>query len=207
MPNNEPIVDVLFGTSFLQNVIPKPAVYAESETSDKKEYMSVLTGKLKGKDTKFRLSEKHFSKNMLFIGGTGSGKTNTIDSILRDLRDNMDEDDVMIIFDTKGDYKENFFDASRGDAILGNSTQFKENSVRWNIYFEVLCDYLTRAAVNQIDIDKLLDDYDESNIIVNINEIGRSLFEANKSESQPFFANAARGIFCALMLHDIRRVR
>ena len=48
------------------------------------------------------------SKHILLSGGTGSGKTNAFYLILDQLKSKMTQNDVMIIFDTKGDYYNKF---------------------------------------------------------------------------------------------------
>ena len=147
----------------------------------------VLTGKSYGESMSFGMTEPHFSKNVLCIGGTGSGKTNTINTVITQLRAKMTPQDVMMIFDTKGDFARTFYNKAAGDLILGNSAQYRDITQHWNIYREILAD-----------------GWDDKAALANINEIGRALFEKNKSESQPFFANAARGVFGAYLLAMIR---
>jgi len=43
-----------------------------------------------------------FSKHLCFIGGIGTGKSNAIFHVVRQLRQSLGQDDVMILFDTKG---------------------------------------------------------------------------------------------------------
>ena len=135
----------------------------------------------------FGISDSQFSKNMLFLGGTGSGKTNAINTILTQIRSKMEKDDIMIIFDTKGDYADSFYSPEKGDVILGSSSGWKDKSVRWNIYNEILAD-----------------GKDIKTVSININEITRGLFAGNESEQQPFFPNAARGVFSAFLRSMIK---
>lgn len=172
----KPICNVEYGTIFADNRPPKidnPSV--------------VLKGKSHGESLSFGLTETHFSKNILCIGGTGSGKTNAINTIISQLQKKMTQQDVMIIFDTKGDFARTFYNESAGDLILGNSVQYQPITQKWNIFREILAD-----------------GWDDKATLANINEIGRALFEKNKSESQPFFANAARGVFGAYLIAMIR---
>jgi type IV secretory pathway TraG/TraD family ATPase VirD4 len=164
----KPIQEVMFGSRLEDHlpVIPDGAV-------------------VKVKD--FGISDSQFSKNILFLGGTGSGKTNAINTILTQIRAQMTADDVMIVFDTKGDFADRFYSTDKGDLILGSSAGWKDKSIIWNIYREVLAD-----------------GKDIKTVLLNINEIARSLFAGNESESQPFFPNAARGVFSAFLLSMIR---
>jgi len=174
-----PLCDLLYGTRLTDNPLA-----VESDP------WITVGGTYRRKPATICVSQTQLSKNMLFIGGTGSGKTNALNLMLRQLRAKMTPQDVMIVFDTKGDFERNFFDAAKGDLILGNSPQYRKRSQMWNIYEDVLVDGWSDEIVG-----------------ININEISRALFERNKSDSQPFFANAARGVFSAQMRSTIRRAK
>lgn len=134
------------------------------------------------------LSETALSRGLLCIGGTGSGKTNTINQLVSQIKKNLTSNDVMIIFDTKGDFYEEFHD--EGDSIIGNSKQFYNISERWNVFNELT-----------------VDGEDDDKVVVNINDICRCLFKKYESSSQPFFSNAGRGLVAAVMLYLIRYSR
>lgn len=57
----------------------------------------------------FGLSDDILSKHLLLLGGIGSGKTNVFNFIIESLQESMTDEDIMIIFDSKGDYKRHFF--------------------------------------------------------------------------------------------------
>lgn len=121
---------------------------------------------------------------MMFLGGIGTGKSNAFNFVINNIRASMDNNDVMIIFDTKGDYYEKFY--RPGDIVISNDKRAtgKNNVDYWNLFKEVGID------------DRL-----EENIL----EIATTLFEEKiKSSSQPFFPNAAKDIFAALMMHISR---
>jgi hypothetical protein len=59
--------------------------------------------------SKVPLSEDLLSRHLLFLGGIGTGKANTIFQLLSQLRNSMTDHDVMVIFDTKGDYYKEFY--------------------------------------------------------------------------------------------------
>ena len=83
----------------------------------------------------FCLDEKILSKHVLIIGSTGTGKTNLFYHIVNQIKDNMSADDVMLIFDSKGDFYDKFF--STGDVVVGNSAQYRKFSQKWSIYNEI----------------------------------------------------------------------
>lgn len=132
------------------------------------------------------LDDDLFSRHLLFLGGIGTGKTNAIFQLLRQLRSNMTDDDVMVIFDTKGDFYNEFYQS--GDIVFSNDDKSTGPSGKdyWNLFNELVSD-------DQIE--------------VTVQEIGRSLFnnpEQNKGSENPFFPNAARDLFCACVQSLLR---
>jgi len=137
-----------------------------------------------GNTAKVPLSDDLLSKHMLFLGGIGMGKTNGIFQIISQLRERMTSNDVMLIFDTKGDFYNAFY--KPGDIVISNDDKATGPSGKdyWNIFQEI-------DAGSSV----------EEEII----EIARALFyERSKQSSQPFFPNAARDLFTGLMLHFFR---
>ncbi len=134
-----------------------------------------------GNPASFPFSDDLLSKHLLFIGGIGMGKTNGIFQILSQLRNNMTSNDVMVVFDTKGDFYESFY--RQGDIVISNDDKATgpRGKNYWNIFEEI------DAGLNT-----------EEEII----EIARALFfERSNKSSQPFFPNAARDLFSGIMLH------
>jgi len=134
-----------------------------------------------GKPAAFPLSDDLLSKHLLFIGGIGMGKTNGIFQILSQLRNHMTSNDVMVVFDTKGDFYDSYY--RPGDIVISNDEKATGPSGKdyWNIFEEI------NAGANT-----------EEEIV----EIARALFyERSNKSSQPFFPNAARDLFSGIMLH------
>lgn len=131
------------------------------------------------------ISNNILSKHFMLLGGIGTGKTNTFFQILSQIRHSLTQDDVMIIFDTKGDFYNEFY--SPGDVVISNDNTAvgtDGNSNYWNIFNEVAHGEQQYASVA---------------------EIAKSLFyEASKKTNQVFFPNAARDIFMSTMLHFLR---
>lgn len=145
----------------------------------------VLRGRLSnGNPSSIPLTDDLLSKHILVVGGIGSGKTNTIFQLVNQIRESISKNDVMVIFDTKGDYYKNFFQP--GDIVISNDEKATgpSGSDYWNIFNEISDD-----------------DQREENIF----EIARTLFSDKAEKSnQPFFPNAARDVFCASLTHFLR---
>lgn len=168
---------LLYGSSIQSNVLPTP----------KKSKIISLSGEFKGSSNRFDIDEEILSKHSLLIGGTGCGKTTLFFHFVDQLKSKMNSDDVMIIFDSKGDFYRKF--AVDGDLILGNSKMFLDKSVKWNIYKEILADGL-----------------DESSYLLNIHEICKSIFakRIENSTANVFFPNAASDLLAAILIAIIR---
>ena len=126
------------------------------------------------------------SKHIMLMGGIGTGKTNTFYHIVSQLKKQMTDDDVMIIFDTKGDFYKEFY--SPGDIVISNDeTVTGEKCLDyWNIF-------------NELDQGPHLTE--------NIIEVAKSIFaEACEKTNQIFFPNAAKDLFMATLLHFFRNV-
>lgn len=136
-------------------------------------------------DSFFTLNEELFSRHILMLGGSGSGKTNVFNLTMNQLRARNTENDIFIVFDTKGDFYRRF--GEKGDIVLGNSREYRASSARWNLFDEVLSDGTAP------------EDYE-----LNAKEMAASLFAGRGSETQPFFANAARDIFANVIIYFIR---
>ena len=170
-------MQLIFGTSVISNPPPEvgnPTIFFPGQA---------LTGE-KG----FCLNESLMSRHILLLGGSGCGKTNTFRYTAQALRRSMKEDDIAIIFDTKGEFYEEF--SLPGDYVIGNSAKFQNISYTWNIFDEILADGWDAACID-----------------MNAREISAALFHGRGSSSQPFFCNAARDIFRGMLLHFIRQAQ
>ena len=149
--------------------------------------MCVLSGTAKdGKQYQIPFTKDILSKHVMLLGGIGTGKTNTFFQIVSELKNKMNENDVMIVFDTKGDFNREFY--RPGDIVISNDDTATggETLDYWNIF-------------NEIDED--------SQMLENIIEISKSVFaEACEKTNQVFFPNAAKDLFMATLLHFMRSV-
>lgn len=149
-----------------------------------------ISGKCGKQGCRLLMDESMLSKHMMLIGGTGCGKTNTFMFLVDQLKRKMTPNDVMIIFDTKGDYYRKFYNKNK-DCIITTDSKFKEKTEIdvWNIFSEIL-----------------VDGYSAEKIEANIAEIAWGLFSEsiNKNNSNPFFPNAARDLFNAILVCLLR---
>lgn len=106
----ELIQTVLCGHSLAQGVPPavdKPVVS--------------LPGTCRGRADAIRLDEELLSRNALFLGCSGTGKTNAILLLLDRLFSTMGPEDVAVVFDAKRDFFNRFYTPERGDLVLSGS--------------------------------------------------------------------------------------
>jgi len=142
---------------------------------------------LEGKDgQKVTFDEGLLSKHLMFIGSIGMGKTNAICQAIAHFQANLSDQDVMIIFDSKGDYYKEFYRPGIDVVISNDNTCIGLDGKKdyWNIF-------------NEIERDEHM----EENII----EISRTLFSEKIEQSQqPFFPLAAKDLFSAVLFHCCR---
>lgn len=168
---------LLYGNSVLQNAPPGQTAGAKVK----------LTGTHAGKPSAFTLDSDVLSKHTMLIGGTGCGKTTLFYHFVSQIKRNMTKDDVMIIFDSKGDFYSKFFNKTT-DLVIGNSRQYSAASEHWNIYKEILAD-----------------GWEERDFIINTQEVCKSFFEERtKNTTNAFFPNAARDLLAAIITTFIR---
>ena len=134
-----------------------------------------------GNPASIALDADIFSKHLCFIGGIGTGKSNAIFHVVSQLRRALGRDDVMILFDTKGDFHEKFYRA--GDVVISNDNTMPGVIDSWNIFREI-------------------DTSNEDKLKESIYEIAETLFyEKIHASKEPFFPNAAKDLLAAVLLH------
>ena len=146
-----------------------------------------LKGEFCGKNAVLGLDEGILSKHMMLVGGTGCGKSTLFYHIIHQIKKQMTSRDVMVIFDSKGDFYSKFKTVQ--DCVIGNSMQYVKESEKWNIFKEILAD-----------------GWNDRQIMMNTQEICKSLFEerTKNNASNPFFPNAARDLLAAIIIKTIR---
>lgn len=134
---------------------------------------------LAGTDSAIRFDDQLLSKHVLFLGSIGSGKTNGMQHLFASLRTNAQPDDVFVVFDTKGDFLEGFY--QDGDRVITNQPEPREGRVIWNIFRD-----LYGAGAERVDEGF---------------EIATTIFgeELGSAGDNFFFAAAARDVFAAVL--------
>ena len=147
-----------------------------------------IAGESNKTKTKFSIDESILSKHLLLIGGTGCGKTNVFYHIIDQLKRKMTQNDVMIVFDTKGDFYNKFFTPGK-DCVIANSKQYEKEASLWNIFKEIIADGWEQECLEE-----------------NISELSWAIFQEaiENNKSQPFFPNAARDLFAAILTYIVR---
>ena len=110
----------------------------QSSTSCPRPINIVFNGKNgMGSPDRFVLTEKLLSQHLMLVGGIGSGKTNTFNQILQNIVPQLSSRDVMIIFDTKGDFYKEFY--KPGDIVISNDSMAcgSNGPDYWNIINEL----------------------------------------------------------------------
>jgi type IV secretory pathway TraG/TraD family ATPase VirD4 len=134
---------------------------------------------VEGADSAFRFDEALLAKHVLFLGSIGSGKTNAMQQLFASLRENSRSDDVFVVFDTKGDFLERFFQP--GDRVVTNDRAASEGRATWNIFEDLYGDGAER-------VDEAF-------------EIASTIFgdELAQAGDNFFFAAGARDVFAAVL--------
>ncbi|MGC8618757.1 MAG: type IV secretory system conjugative DNA transfer family protein [Thermoplasmata archaeon] len=122
-------------------------------------------------------------KHILVLGAIGSGKTNCLYQLIRQIENHMAENDKMVIFDTKGDFLKFW---SKGDSVISidhSGPYFYEN---WNIFEDVK---IEESGLRTLAAD----------------EIVSTLFQpAVEKSNNPFFPKAARDLVLALVMQVLK---
>lgn len=159
----------------------------ENEVVKVKKATINIPGRINGKKEYVSLNEDIMSKHSMVVGGTGSGKTNLFYHIVSQIKNKMNENDVMIIFDSKGDYYDRFF--TEKDFVISNNKKYREKTRKWNLFREVL-----------------VDGWDEKDYILNVYELCNSLFQERlqKNTNNVFFPSAAKDLLSSIIIMMIR---
>jgi Type IV secretion-system coupling protein DNA-binding domain len=144
-----------------------------------------LRAVVQGVDSAFRFGDELLSKHVLFLGSIGSGKTNAMQALFSSLRESANPSDVFVVFDTKGDFLEHFY--QDGDAVITNDRTPAEGRATWNIFSD-----LHGTGSERVD-----EAFEIASTV-----FGDSLAQASNNY---FFAAGARDIFAAVLESLARR--
>lgn len=128
------------------------------------------------------LNDAMMGRHILYLGGIGTGKTVGMSALITSIRRGLKPEDVMVFFDTKGDYYDAFHQP--GDAVIAATTAAEyDDQVSWNLFEEF----------RDVPLGREVDD----EILEVCNGLFSSLME--NAGDNAYFANAARDVFVALV--------
>ena len=135
---------------------------------------------IQGKGARWEFDDEAvLQKHILILGAIGSGKSNSLYHIISEIRKGMSSDDVMVVFDTKGDYLKEFY--ADGDFVIGIDRTGPYSYVNWNLFEDIRIE-------------------EEGLRVLAADEILSTLFRPSMEKStNPFFPKAARDVVLALV--------
>lgn len=140
------------------------------------------------------MTDEMLSRGTLFLGSTGSGKTNTVMMLLDSILSHLTSDDAVIIFDSKRDFIERFYAPERYECVVVSSEKADCGTARsWNL-FEECCGVGARRG-GKVTID--------DDVLFRAKELSRALMKNLESAEQPFFHIAAADVFKMTVLSFI----
>lgn len=176
----------LFGQNIFEN--PVPVWTADKKNHPYAAFQDPKTGNMIG------LNRDKLSLGMLAIGVPGSGKTNFFNMNLSGLLATAGEKDIIVIFDTKGDYLSEFGRRipEKEKIVIGTGEEYRRSTWYHNIFAEIMPRGEDGKLVYSTDSD------------TDALDISEQLFRTMKSETQPIFPAMAEQIFAAVLIYYMR---
>ena len=142
----------------------------------------------------FGLSKNMLAYGLLVIGAPGTGKTNFFNMTIERMFATLQPTDVIVIFDTKGDYLETFGSRipDNEKIIIGNGDVYSGITSFHNIFAEVMPRGNDGKLVYTPETDE------------DVLEICEQLFQSMQSETQPIFPAMAEQVVAAVIIFYIR---
>lgn len=142
----------------------------------------------------FGINKDMLAYGLLAIGAPGTGKTNFFNMTLDRILATMQPTDVIIIFDTKGDYLETFGSRIPDSVkmVIGNGEAYRRITSYHNIFAEVMPRGNDGKLVYTPESDE------------DVLELCGQLFRPMKSETQPIFPAMAEQVVAAVLIYYMR---
>lgn len=142
----------------------------------------------------FGINRDMLAYGLLALGAPGTGKTNLFNMTLDRMLATMQKGDVIIIFDTKGDYLETFGSRIPDSmkVVIGSGEEYRKITSYHNIFAEVM----PRGSDGRLVYTP---ESDEDAL-----EICEQLFQSMQSETQPIFPAMAEQVVSGIMIFFMR---
>lgn len=150
------------------------------DNPNESKYLSDYIFSFPSHENNIYLNSELLSKHILLIGAIGTGKTNVIHKIMKDIN-NLNRDSFAMIFDTKGDFYR-YYNKEK-DILISTGKNYRSVTNFYNVFKEI------RAYSSDVEEQRSF-----------AREIAKSYFVDRKNESQPFFSNAAQQIFANILI-------
>jgi type IV secretory pathway TraG/TraD family ATPase VirD4 len=138
--------------------------------------------------TSVGLDDGTLGKHVLFLGGIGQGKTVGMTALVESIRSQVGPDDVLVFFDTKGDWYERFY--RDGDAVIARATQSQfAGQVTWNLFEELAATPADRDVEDEVF------------------ELSGTIFDGvagAAGENNRIWSNMGRDVFAGIMTSMLR---
>jgi len=138
-----------------------------------------------GKNAYLPIGDSLLSRHVLLLGSPGTGKSNMMRHLLRNLRVNLNQEDAMVVFDPTGEYSALFGQA--GDIVFADDQRASDGGgeAQWNLFAE-----LTEPQRLLEDASALCD---------------MLFYERIRTAPDPYFPTAARDLTLALIVYLCRQ--
>lgn len=100
-------------------------------------FLSLVGADGNGKNAYLPVGDSLLSRHLLMLGSPGTGKSNMMCHLLRNLRVNLTAEDVLVVFDPTGEYCAHFQQA--GDIVFADDPRASDGSGEgcWNLFEEL----------------------------------------------------------------------
>lgn len=176
----------ILGNTIREN--PVPVATANIENHPLVAFQDSVTGEIIG------ISKERMSLGCLALAAPGGGKTNMFNIMLSRLLATQGDQDIIVVFDTKGDYWREFGSKNPSEDVIliGTGEAYRNRTSYHNIFAEVM----PRGADGRLVYTEESD--------ADVLEISTQLFQKMNSEMQPIFPAMAEQIFAGIMVYFMR---